>query len=89
MNETFDCVSRDILVPWNISLLINHVLDRSYNKDIKAAGRLLPVGGRGGGGHFVEGFIIKILFAYEDHGRKGVRYLWGGGGALKINFIKV
>ena len=54
MNETFDCVSRDI------SLLINHVLDRSYNKDIKAAGRLLPLGG---GGH--------------------------GGGALKINFIKV
>ena len=48
MNEPFDCVSRDILVTGNISLLINHVLDRSYNKDIKAAGRLLPVRGRGG-----------------------------------------
>ena len=59
MNEPFDCVSRDILVTGNISLLINHVLDRSYNKDIKAAGRLLPVRGRGwGGGHFVEGFIV-------------------------------
>ena len=62
MNEPFDCVSRDILVTWNISLRINHVLDRSYNKDIKAAGRLLPVRGAG---HFVEGFIIKILIGLK------------------------
>ena len=54
---------------------MNHVLDRSYNKDIKAAGRLLPMRGRGG--HSVEGFIIIILIGFEDHCRKGVRYLGG------------
>ena len=45
MNEPFDCVSRDILVAWNISLLMNHILDRSYNKDIKAAGRFITYEG--------------------------------------------
>lgn len=48
MNEPCYCVSGDILVTWNISLLINHVLDRSYKKYIKVPGRLLPVLGGGG-----------------------------------------
>ena len=62
---------------------MNHILDRSDNKDIKAAGRLLPMMG-GGGGHFVEGFIIKILIGFEDHCRKGVRYL----GVIENKFHK-
>ena len=71
MNEPFDCVSRDILIAWNISLLMNHILDRSYNL-------------WGGAGHFVEGFIIKILIGFEDHCRKGVRYL----GVIENKFHK-
>ena len=60
---------------------MNHILDRSYNKDIKAAGRLLPMRG---GRPFVEGFIIKILIGFEDHCRKGVRYL----GVIENKFHK-
>lgn len=76
MNEPCYCVSGDIFATWNISLLINHVLDRSYKKDIKVPGRLLPVlGGWGEGDHFVEGDIIKTLIGFGDHCRKGVRYL--------------
>ena len=75
MNEPCYCVSGDIFITWNISLLINHVLSRSNTTKTLKPLVVYYLYGRGGGegGHFVEGIIIKILIGFADHCRKGVR----------------